>query len=153
MPLRHLEIGRETMHVRRWIAAALTLVATGFTLMIAPVLAHHASGPFYDPDKRVELEGTVTRFVFRNPHAFLYLDVADANGAIEEWQVELGAPVSLSRTGWTPDTLTVGTVVKVSGQASRAEGSKGVCCVRMTRADGSPILAGGRVEEEQQPPR
>ncbi|MEX2132313.1 MAG: DUF6152 family protein [Pseudohongiellaceae bacterium] len=141
------------MRIRRWIAAGLAVVTAGFTIMLAPVLAHHASGPFYDPEKRVELEGKVTRFVFRNPHAFLYLDVADAGGAITEWQVELGAPVSLRRTGWTPDTITIGTMVKLSGQASRADGSHGVCCVRMTRADGSPILAGGRVEEEPQPPR
>lgn len=141
------------MMIRRWIAAALTLCTAGLTLILAPAFAHHASAPFYDPDKRVEFEGSVTRFVFRNPHAFLYLDVDNGNGTVTEWQVELGAPVSLRRTGWTPETLTIGTMVKVSGQPSRAEGSHGVCCVRMTRADGSPILSGGRVEEEQQPPR
>ncbi|MFM1895891.1 MAG: hypothetical protein RLZZ385_965 [Pseudomonadota bacterium] len=141
------------MRVHPGLAASAAAITLGLSFFIAPALAHHASAPFYDPDKRVEFEGTVTRFVFRNPHAFLYVDVTDANGAVVEWQVELGAPVSLQRTGWTPDSLTVGTVVKVSGQPSRAEGSTGVCCVRMTRADGSPILAGGRVEEEQQPPR
>ena len=36
---------------------------------------HHASTPFYDPENVVELQGAVTRFVFRNPHAFLFLDV------------------------------------------------------------------------------
>jgi hypothetical protein len=117
--------------------------------MIAPVIAHHASAPFYDSTKRVDVEGAVTRFVFRNPHAFLYLDVTGANGQTTEWQVELGAPVGLRRTGWTPDTLPVGMVVKVSGQPSRAEGSQGICCVRMTRADDSPIIDGGRVQEEQ----
>ena len=140
------------MNIRRILAAAVAVTIAGAGLLIAPVFAHHASAPFYDADKRVEFEGTVTRFVFRNPHAFLYLDVADGN-SVTEWQVELGAPVSLRRTGWTPDTLTVGTMVKVSGQPSRAEGSHGVCCVRMTRSDGSPIVSGGRVEEEQQPPR
>jgi hypothetical protein len=120
---------------------------------MTPVLAHHASGPFYDPDRRVEIEGTVKRFVFRNPHAFLFVDVADASGALTEWQIELGAPVSLQRTGWTPDSLPLGMVVKVSGQPSRADGSTGLCCVRMTRQDGSPVLSGGRVEEAVQPPR
>ena len=134
------------MSIRRWIAAVATV---GLVLMIAPVIAHHASAPFYDSAKRVEPQGAVTRFVFRNPHAFLYLDVNDEGGATSEWQVELGAPVGLRRTGWTPDTLPIGMVVKVSGQPSRAEGSQGVCCVRMTRADDSPILEGGRVEERQ----
>ena len=134
------------MSIRRWIAAA---AAAGLVVMISPVIAHHASAPFYDSTKRVDVEGAVTRFVFRNPHAFLYLDVTGANGQTTEWQVELGAPVGLRRTGWTPDTLPVGMVVKVSGQPSRAEGSQGICCVRMTRADDSPIIDGGRVQEEQ----
>ncbi|MDP1930893.1 MAG: DUF6152 family protein [Gammaproteobacteria bacterium] len=141
------------MRLNRWIAAAIAATVTGFTIVVTPVIAHHASGPFYDPDRRVEIEGSVTRFVFRNPHAFLYVNVTDAAGAISEWQIELGAPVSLSRTGWTPETLPLGMIVKVSGQPSRAEGSQGMCCVRMTRQDGSPVLSGGRVEEAVQPPR
>ena len=51
---------------------------------------------------------------------------------------------------WTPDSLSVGTVVKLSGRKSRAEGSQGVCCVRMTREDGSPIVEGGGVREREQ---
>jgi hypothetical protein len=121
--------------------------------MVVPVLAHHSSTPFYDPDKRVEIEGAVTRFVFRNPHAFLYLDVVSANGETSEWQIELGAPVSIRRAGWTPDSLPIGMIVKATGRLSRAEGSQGLCCVRMTTADGSPVLEGGRIEEQTQPPR
>lgn len=135
------------MPIRRTLTAVAALAAVTVSWLLAPTIAHHASTPFYDPETRVELEGSVTRFVFRNPHAFLYLDVADESGVVSEWQVELGAPVSLRRTGWTPQTLELGTMVKVSGQKSRAEGSQGVCCVRMTRLDGSPIVEGGRVQE------
>lgn len=141
------------MKTQRWLAAAALTLAAALIWKAAPAVAHHASGPFYDSSKRVEIDGTVTRFVYRNPHAFLFVTATDAQGAKTEWTIELGAPVSLNRTGWTPDTLTAGTMVKVSGQPSRAEGSHGMCCVRMTRADGSPIVSGGRVEEAQQPPR
>ena len=141
------------MTIKRWLAAGAAVLTAALVWEAGPAIAHHASGPFYDPDRRVEIEGPVTRFVFRNPHAFLFVTAKDPQGVETEWQIELGAPVSLRRTGWTPDTLTAGTLVKVSGQASRAEGSHGMCCVRMTRADGSPILAGGRVEEAQTPPR
>ena len=128
---------------------ALIAASLAFLVMVgAPVIAHHASAPFYDPEDRVELQGSITRFVFRNPHAFLFLDVTDENGTVTEWQVELGAPVSLRRVGWTPDTLEVGMVVNVAGNRSRAEGTHGLCCVRMTREDGSPVLRGGRVREE-----
>ncbi len=142
------------MITRRFTSLVLIGISLAFTLTMGSSLAHHASSPFYDPDRRVEIEGTVTRFVFRNPHAFLYVDVSESGGATTEWQVELGAPVSLRRTGWTPDTLAVGTMVKVTGQPSRAEGSYGIGGpVRMTRPDGSPILQGGRVQEENPPPR
>ena len=139
------------MNIRRWITAAAAVAMAGFVLMVAPVIAHHSSAPFYDSTKRVEIEGVVTRFVFRNPHAFLFLDVTEENGELTEWQIELGAPVGLRRTGWTPDSLPLGMVVKASGRPSRVEGSHGLCCVRMTKADGSPVLEGGRVEERQQP--
>ena len=125
------------MKAQRWITAATAGVFLATALIVAPVFGHHASTPFYDPDRQVEVEGTVTRFVFRNPHAFLYIDVTEASGEVVEWQVELGAPVSLRRTGWTPDTVSVGTMVRVSGQPSRAEGSRGIGGrVRMTGPGG-----------------
>ncbi len=130
-------------------AAAATAIAGGFAVAVA----HHASGPFYDSTRKVEIQGAVTRFVFRNPHAFLHVDGVDEKGEKGEWQIELGAPVSLTRTGWTPDTIQIGLVIKAAGQPARVAGAKGMCCARITRADGSPIVAGGRVTEEQQPPR
>jgi hypothetical protein len=140
------------MPIRNRITAATFAVMTGVALLAAPAVAHHSSVPFYDSSQSVELEGTVSKFIFRNPHAFLYLNVTEANGSMAEWQVELGAPVSLQRTGWTPDTLPVGMVVKVTGPPARGDGAKGVLGRRMTRADGSPIVDGGRVEEVT-PPR
>ena len=136
------------MNSRHWLAVAAAVLMTTLTWQFLPALAHHASAPFYDPENRVEFEGTVTRWVFRNPHAFLFLNVENADGTVNEWQVELGAPVSIRRAGWTPDTLQVGQRVKVAGARSRAEGSFGVCCVRMTRPDGRPVTEGGAVEED-----
>ena len=132
------------------ILSVVLLVCIAFLAYVVPGLAHHASTPFYDPETVVDLQGSVTRFVFRNPHAFLFLDVEGEDGQVSEWQVELGAPVGLRRVGWTPDSLTVGTIVRLSGRKSRAEGSQGVCCVRMTREDGSPIVEGGGVREREQ---
>ncbi len=137
------------MNLQRWIAAAL--VAGGLMAAI-PAIAHHSSAPFYDNTKKVEIQGAVTKFVFRNPHAFLYMDAEEQGGQKTEWQIELGAPVGLTRTGWTPETLKPGTVIKAAGQPSKAPGSHGMCCARITRADGSPIVEGGRVTEEVQPP-
>jgi uncharacterized protein DUF6152 len=141
------------MNAHRWMIAAGLAVGAVVLMKTAPALAHHSSAPFYDATKKVEVQGSVTRFLFKNPHSFLYFEATDDKGAKAEWQIELGPAASLTRTGWTPETLKAGTIIKASGQPSRAEGSHGMCCARITRADGSPIVAGGRVTEEQQPPK
>lgn len=141
------------MNAHRWMIAAGLAVGAVVLMKTVPALAHHSSAPFYDATKKVEVQGTVTRFLFKNPHSFLYFEATDDKGAKAEWQIELGPAASLTRTGWTPETLKAGTIIKASGQPSRAEGSHGMCCARITRADGSPIVPGGRVTEEQQPPK
>ena len=136
------------MNVQRWVAALAAVLAIGLLKSAVPVDAHHASTAFYDATKKVEAQGPVTKFLFKNPHAFLYFNATDDKGETVEWQIELGAPLNLSRTGWTPDTLKPGMVIKVAGQPSKAEGSHGICCATITRPDGSPIVAGGRLREE-----
>ncbi len=120
-------------------AAALAMVAAVVFLTGAPADAHHASAPFYDNTKSVEAEGVVTRFLFRNPHSFLFLDGEDENGAAIAWEVEMGTAVSMSRRGWTPQTIQVGDRIRVVGQPSRNPGTHGICCAEITRPDGGPI--------------
>jgi hypothetical protein len=104
-----------------------------------PAIAHHASGPFYDSDQRVETIGTVTKFVFRNPHSFLYVSAPSAEETMIAWEIEMGASVSMTRRGWTPKTIRPGDEIKVVGQPSRAPGTFGMCCAELTRVDGSPL--------------
>ena len=90
-------------------------------------------------EKRVEAVGTVTKFVFRNPHSFLYVDAPNADGEMTAWEIEMGAAVMMSRRGWTPETISAGDPIKVVGQPSRAPGTFGMCCAELTKPDGSPI--------------
>lgn len=140
------------MNVRRMTLSLTFAAAAAALLATVPALAHHSSAPFYDATKKVEAQGTVTKLLLRNPHSFLYFE-AEEGGKKVEWQVELGTAASLTRTGWTADTLKPGSMVKVVGQPSRAEGSHGMCCARITRPDGSPVGPGARVMEETQPPK
>ena len=127
------------MRILLWTAVALAAVAVVVALTGAPADAHHASAPFYDNLKSVEANGVVTRFLFRNPHSFLFLDGEDENGETIEWEVEMGTAVSMSRRGWTPQTIQVGDRIRVVGQPSRAPGTHGICCAEILRADGRPI--------------
>ena len=114
-------------------------------LVLAPVIttlsadAHHASGPFYDDSKSVELVGTVLRFNFRNPHSFLFIQAENEDGEMVEWEIEMGAAVSMSRRGWNPETIKAGDPIRAVGQPSRAPGTYGVCCAQLTKPDGSRI--------------
>ena len=42
-------------------------------------LAHHSHSMF-DHSEEVSISGTVTKFSFRNPHVFLFIDVKNENG-------------------------------------------------------------------------
>ena len=127
------------MKVKR-VAVAVGAVVVG--ALVAPAIAHHSSAPFYDPTKTVEVTGEVTKLHIKNPHSFLYVDV-DEKGKKVEWQVEMGTGAQLARNNLTVETLKPGTMIKVSGQPSRAEGSHGMCCIKtLMKADGSAILRG-----------
>jgi hypothetical protein len=122
-------------------AAALVAV---LVLGASAVEAHHAVTPFYDMSKSVEFDGVVTRWIFKNPHSFLYLMVTDENGQKTEWEVELGAPIILQKQGWTPDTIKVGEVLHAKGSPSRAAGTHGLSQMAggsLTRKDGSRLVA------------
>ena len=121
-----------------WILS-LAAVAIGLVITGLPAEAHHNSAPFYDDTKSVEAVGVVSRFVFRNPHSFIFIDGENEAGEVVEWEVELGAAVTLSRRGWTPETIRASDPIRAVGQPSRAPGTFGICCAELTRPDGSPI--------------
>jgi hypothetical protein len=122
-----------------WVSSLVVVTVVGLVIARVPAAAHHSSAPFYDDTKRVEIVGTVERFVFRNPHSFLFINGDNGAGQMVEWEVELGAAVSMRRTGWTPETIRAGDPIKAVGQPSRAPGTFGACCAQLTRPDGSPI--------------
>lgn len=124
------------MRIPRRVATAV--MAAGL-LAAASAAAHHASAPFYDDTRSVEARGVVTRFEFKNPHSFLYLEGKADDGSIVNWEIEMGPAVSMSRRGWTPDTINAGDEILAVGRPSRAPGTYGMCCAELTRPDGSSI--------------
>ena len=122
-----------------WISSLAAVVALGFVLTSPPAEAHHNSTPFYDDTQDVEVIGTVLRFNFRNPHSFIFIEAENEAGELVEWEVELGAAVTMSRRGWTRETISAGDQIRAVGNPSRAEGTFGLCCAELTQPDGSEI--------------
>jgi len=83
------------------------------------ISAHHAFAAEYDENKRVTVSGTVTKFEWTNPHAWLYVDGKDANGKLTSWSFEMGSPGGLIHRGWTRMTVKKGDQITVEGFAAK----------------------------------
>ena len=83
------------MKVRRWTTRGVLGVAAAVSLAAVPVIAHHSSAPFYDSTKKVEAQGTVTKFLFKNPHSFLYFEQDEGGKKIASLPLLPGEDVAL----------------------------------------------------------
>ena len=63
------------------------------------VTAHHSLVATYDYEKDAEIEGTLARFLFRNPHSFVHIEAPDENGDMQTWSFEWGGAGALTRQG------------------------------------------------------
>jgi hypothetical protein len=120
---------------------------TGFAIAVAvlwlttPVVAHHAFAAEFDANRPVKLEGVVTKVEWINPHSWIHLEVRKTDGTLENWMIEAGAPNSLTRRGFTKNSLPVGTKIVVDGfqakdGAARANGRD------LTFQDGKKLFMG-----------
>jgi uncharacterized protein DUF6152 len=109
-------------------------------LMISlPLFGHHGTNISYDHSKPITLTGTVTEFVWQNPHTQVYFDVKDASGKIVHWAGEMNSPgVLIRQEGWTRKTLKVGDEITVTVFPSKAGTPVGV--VNKMLLNGKAIL-------------
>lgn len=88
---------------------SLAFCAMTFSLLTlsAAALAHHGNAS-YDLENPITLKGTVTEFVWSNPHVQIYFDVKVDKGKVAHWASETVSPGMLSRMGWTKTELKPG---------------------------------------------
>ena len=58
------------------------------------VFAHHSFSATYDSTQKVEIEGVVKEFVWRNPHSFMRIDVTEKDRSIRTWALSGGPPTT-----------------------------------------------------------
>jgi hypothetical protein len=115
---------------------------TGFVAVLALVagstaFAHHSFAMF-DQTKQLPLKGTVVEFQWTNPHAFIQLEVPEADGSKNTWSIELNSPNNLKRQGWKSSSLKPGDAVTVVINPLR-DGAKGGLFVAVTLPDGKVL--------------
>ncbi|MBM3819753.1 MAG: hypothetical protein FJW14_12175 [Acidimicrobiia bacterium] len=111
------------------------LFAIALALAVAsPAWSHHSHAMF-DHSKAVTMEGTVTEFVFRNPHVFLYVDVKGANGETQNYWIEMSNIPNMIRRGIGQGTFKAGDRISVELYPLK-DGRPGGSYVTITAADG-----------------
>jgi hypothetical protein len=116
--------------------------AAGLALLFVcgPVRAHHGNSA-YDLDKPISLKGTVTEFVWSNPHVQIYFDVTDDKGKIVHWASETVSPGMLARSGRTKDELKPGDRITMTlGPAKN--GSPVGYALKIVLANGKELVLG-----------
>jgi len=102
--------------VHAWRRLRFVIASAALTPAIA--LAHHSDASI-DLDRVVTLEGTVTEWSLRNPHAYFSVETVDQSGQKTEWSIQMGSAIASRRAGWRPDTLSIGERVTFSANPSR----------------------------------
>ena len=114
-----------------------SLIVVAALLTATSALAHHSNSAF-DPDKVVVLKGTVTQWLWTNPHVWIHLDVNDANTGKTEWRIEGRPPGVLARSGWSRTSFKPGDTITVDFSPAR-DGTHTGLATRVTLADGTVL--------------
>jgi hypothetical protein len=115
--------------------AALVFAVVALVATPASVIGHHGAATF-DTDTEVTVKGTVTEWLWFNPHCFLKFDVKDDTGAVKNWAIETSNPADMTKRGWSRLAFKPGDEVTVTLQPSR----NGAPVGRMRRV----VLANGQ---------
>jgi hypothetical protein len=94
--------------------ALMIIVADG------PLIAHHSQSAYTDASGAISITGVVKKVEFTNPHAFIYVEVAEAGGKTRVWALELMSIRALKMLGWLSDTVKVGDMITAIGRPAKS---------------------------------
>lgn len=100
--------------------ATLSMLLLAFTAD-----AHHSFATTFDREKPLDVTGTVTSVQWTNPHTWLYVDIENEDGAVENWAFEMGSPSGLRRKGWSRNTIQDGDEIRIVGFRARDDSLRG----------------------------
>lgn len=99
----------------------MSKLATGVAAVVftASLEAHHSSMMF-DTTTPIRVKGVIAEVHFANPHAYIFVEVADAGGTRARWAVENSGTLAMTRQrGFDEQTLQAGDPIEVCGYAPK----------------------------------
>jgi uncharacterized protein DUF6152 len=117
------------------------LVAASIAVLASTTLAAHHGNASFDTSKQVTLKGTVTEWIWANPHCFLKIDAMDDTGSVRNWALETQNPTAMTQRGWSRKAFNIGDQVTVVLEAVK-NGAPIGRIVKITLANGSTLSAG-----------
>jgi len=125
----------------------------GVLMVSAPLAAHHGAASF-DSGKQMTMKGTVTEWVWANPHCFLKYDVTDNTGQVEHWVAETSNPPDMVNRGWSKQSLKPGDQITVTVEPVKNGRPRGRV-LQVILADGKTLstgtVSGSAVEPKTEP--
>ena len=116
---------------------SIAFAAAAAILLSIPAWAHH-SHTNYNTNEFITLSGAITEVAWTNPHVWIYMEVANAQGGPQKWALEGGSVTSLMRGGWQRDSLKPGDKVSVRCHQLR-DGSEGCVLGFVTNINGKAM--------------
>jgi hypothetical protein len=127
------------------------VVVVGGVLSASTLLGAHHGAATFDTATELTLKGTVTEWLWFNPHCFLKFDVKDESGAVRSWAAETQNPTSMSTRGWGRTSFKPGDAVTVTVLPSKTGAPVGVI-KSVVLADGRTLTAIGEAPAAQPQP-
>ncbi|MDT8399065.1 MAG: DUF6152 family protein [Pseudomonadales bacterium] len=106
-----------------FVLPGLSLVVLALFVFSRPVLAHHSFAAEFE-DKNGEINGVVTEARYTNPHPRYRVQVTNADGSTEEWELQGQSVTNMRATGWDRDFVKIGDQVRVWGSLGRDESKR-----------------------------
>lgn len=129
---------------------AVVLAVLSLVVIPAPAAAHHGTASF-DTSKDLTLKGTVTDWIWANPHCFLKFDAMDDTGTVRNWAVEVSNPTDMTKRGWARSSFKIGDAVTVILQPVK-NGAPIGRLKTVTLPDGNTLTAMGPAPAAAAPP-
>lgn len=117
---------------------AIGLVALALLVASGSLFAHHGTAGSYDHKKVVTVKGVVKEFRWRNPHSAIFLMGKDTSGAEVTYAIEMSAPASALKRGYTRNTMKPGDEVVMQMYPSFTNPVNGVSVTE------APIIINGK---------